>query len=38
MSNEGGGAPAGAIRNMENHEAYNILDDLTKEGKMEQNG
>lgn len=34
MSNEGG-APAGALRQMENHEAYNILDELQKEGKIE---
>ena len=34
MSAEGG-APAGAMRNMENHEAYNILDDLQKDGKIE---
>ena len=33
MSGEGG-APAGALRN-ENHEAYNILDELVKNKQME---
>ena len=31
----GEGASGGALRNMENHEAYNILDELQKDGKIE---
>jgi hypothetical protein len=40
MSGEGnyGAGPGGALRNMENHEAYNIIDELQKEGKMEPRG
>jgi hypothetical protein len=36
MSAEGGpgGGPGGAMRNMENHEALNILDQLEKDGKV----
>ena len=37
MSGEGG-APAGAVRQMENHEAYNILDDLQKDQKIDADG
>jgi hypothetical protein len=32
--NEGGGAPGGAMRNLDNHEAYTILDALQKDGKL----
>ena len=28
-------APAGAIRAMENHEAYNIIDELKQAGKID---
>ena len=41
MSGEGGsapGGPGGALRNMENHEALNIIDQLQKDGKMEPEG
>ena len=37
MSGEGG-APGGAMRNMENHEAYNIIEELQKDGKIEPRG
>jgi len=37
MDNENGGAP-GAMRNLDNHEAYNIIDGLTKDGKIENEG
>ena len=33
-----GGAPAGAMRNMDNHEAYNIIDDLAKDSKIDGDG
>ena len=29
------GGASGAMRNMENHEAYNIIEELQKDGKME---
>ena len=36
MSGEGGGGPGGApMRSLENHEAYSILDELQKDGKIE---
>lgn len=40
MSGEGSGpgGPGGALRNMENHEALNIIDQLQKDGKMEPEG
>jgi len=40
MSAEGGGAPGAgaAMRNMENHEAYSILDELQKDGKIDAGG
>jgi hypothetical protein len=36
MNNDGG--PGGALRQMDNHEAYNIIDELTKDGKIESRG
>ena len=39
MSLEGGTGPGGAaMRNMENHEAYSILDELQKDGKIDASG
>merc|ERR1712166_1559559 len=35
LNMSGEGAQGGALRNMENHEAYNILDELQKDGKIE---
>ena len=37
MSGEAGPI-GGAARNMENHEAYNIIEELQKEGKIEPRG
>lgn len=36
MQGDGGSGPGGALRQMDNHEAYHIIDELLKEGKMEQ--
>jgi len=38
MSQNESGAPEGVVRNMESHEAYNIINDLQKDGKMETSG
>jgi hypothetical protein len=35
MSNNENSALAGAIRNVENHEAYSIIDELQKDGKIQ---
>lgn len=31
-------APSGAMRNIENHEAYNIIDELQRENKIDPSG
>lgn len=36
MSNDA--APNGALRNIENHEAYNIIDELQRDNKIDATG
>ena len=35
MSTGGEGGPGGPLRQMDNHEAYHIIDELAKDGKIE---